>query len=106
MEGTVCQMLTGKWMALKYDLQDISKRLDESHQAYKEAKTHPEVWRDSFLESLAQAKAEKMGLKYSKSRKSSTWCQNRGNQQGISNGCVTNLATLPLHLKSPFGYLA
>ena len=34
---------TGIWTALKYDLEDVSKRLDESHAAYKEAKTHAEV---------------------------------------------------------------
>jgi hypothetical protein len=50
---------TGIWNALKHDLEDTIKRLAEIHQSYKEAKTHADVWRNDFLESLAEAKAAK-----------------------------------------------
>ena len=50
---------TGIWNALRHDLEDTVKRLAEIHQSYKEAKTHADVWRNDFLESLAEAKAEK-----------------------------------------------
>ena len=50
---------TGIWNALEHDLEDTIKRLAEIHQLYKEAKMHADVWRNDFLESLAEAKAEK-----------------------------------------------
>jgi len=63
---------TGIWTALKYDLEDVTKRLNQAHKDYKEAKQHAEVWRDDFLESLAEAKAKKNGTDVAKERKKLT----------------------------------
>ena len=63
---------TGEWTALRYDLEDATKKLAEAHKAYEAAKKEAQVWRDDFLESLAEAKAEKNGTKVELDRKKLT----------------------------------
>jgi hypothetical protein len=63
---------TGEWTALRHDLKDTIQKLAEAHKAYEEAKKEAHVWRDDFLESLAEAKAEKNGTKVELERKKLT----------------------------------
>jgi hypothetical protein len=63
---------TGIWTALRHDMEDVVKKLTAIHKDYKEAKTHAEVWRNDFLESLAAAKAKKNGTTIEKERKQLT----------------------------------
>ncbi len=53
-------------------MEDVVKKLTAIHKDYKEAKTHAEVWRNDFLESLAAAKAKKNGTTIEKERKQLT----------------------------------
>ena len=52
---------TGIWHALQCDRDNAGDMLREAHSEYRVAKKNAVVWRDSFLDSLAEAKAKKNG---------------------------------------------
>ena len=81
---------TSEWTALQHDLEDATKKLAEAHKAYEEAKKEAHIWRDDFLESLAEAKAEKNGTKVELERKKLTTVSKQRRQARNINECEGN----------------
>ena len=52
---------TGQMQALQYDLEQSSENLKHAHKNYKTAKQFAGIWQEEFMDTLAQALAEKKG---------------------------------------------